>query len=74
MLAYGLAFVLVLKRGRALAKQYADTFFDKVKKARDVRPCDGPMSLPVGHEKKYDLQKYPTAKRGPSSIHIGSMK
>lgn len=57
-----------------MAERLNDTFWDRVKKTKDVRPNDGPMALPVGHVKKYELAKYPTAKRRPPSIQGGSMK
>ena len=56
-----------------MAERLNDTFWDRVKKTKDVRPNDGPMA-PVGHVKKYELAKYPTAKRRPPSIQGGSMK
>jgi hypothetical protein len=58
----------------ALARRSTDTFFDKVRKFKDVRPCDEPMALPKGHKKKDDFEKYPTVKSPPSSIQGGAMK
>ena len=58
----------------AVAQGSSDKFFDKVRRAKDVRPGDGPMALPKGHKKKHDYEKYPTVKSPPASIQGGAMK